>query len=316
MRKRLKDIDPDEIFLDSSNLPQFDTHQFEGRIDSPISKTTGYVVLAFFVCLLLFFTTRVGILQLKNGKEFTELSEKNYLRHTPLFAARGVIYDRNKVELAWNAPSDDPDVLIRQYKDVPGLSHVVGYVQYPTKDSSGFYYREDFIGMDGIEKTLNDSLQGKNGLRIIEVNALGKVSRENIIRPPENGDPITLSIDSKLQSKMQSVIKEVAERVGFAGGAGVMMDVRTGEIIAMTSYPEYDSNIMSDGKNRTKINEYLQSKNTPFLDRASDGLYTPGSIVKPYMALAALAEKVIDPSKQILSTNGVSLASLVYENHV
>lgn len=307
MRKRLKDIDPDEIFLDSSNLPQFDTHQFEGRIDSPISKTTGYVVLAFFVCLLLFFTTRVGILQLKNGKEFTELSEKNYLRHTPLFAARGVIYDRNKVELAWNAPSDDPDVLIRQYKDIPGLSHVVGYVQYPTKDSSGFYYREDFIGMDGIEKTLNDSLQGKNGLRIIEVNALGKVSRENIIRPPENGDPITLSIDSKLQSKMQSVIKDVAERVGFSGGAGVMMDVRTGEIIAMTSYPEYDSNIMSDGKNRAKINEYLQSKNTPFLDRASDGLYTPGSIVKPYMALAALAEKVIDPSKQILSTGSIAI---------
>jgi cell division protein FtsI/penicillin-binding protein 2 len=93
----------------------------------------------------------------------------------------------------------------------------------------------------------------------------------------------------------------------MAGGAGVMMDVRTGEIIAMTSYPEYDSNIMSDGKNRTKINEYLQSKNTPFLDRASDGLYTPGSIVKPYMALAALAEKVIDPSKQILSTGSIAI---------
>ena len=307
MRKRHTDIDPDEIFLDSSNLPQFDTHQFEGRIDSPISKATGYVVLGFFVCIISFFSIRTGILQIKSGRAFTELSEKNYLRHTPLFAARGVIYDRNKIELAWNAPSDDPEVLFRKYKEIPGISHVLGYIQYPTKDSSGFYYREDFVGMDGIEKTLNDTLQGQNGLRIIEVNALGKISRENIVRPPENGTPVDLSIDSKLQSKMHQVIKDIALRVGFAGGAGVIMDVHTGEIIALTSYPEYDSNIMSDAKDREKINGYLQSKNTPFLDRASDGLYTPGSIIKPFMALAALSEKIIDPSKKILSTGSIAI---------
>lgn len=307
MRKRHKDIDPDEIFLDSSNLPQFDTHQFEGRIDSPISHTTGFVVLAFFILTISFFTVRAGMLQIKKGDEYIELSERNYLRHTPLFAARGVIYDRNKVELAWNAPSDDPEVLFRKYKEIPGLAHVLGYIQYPTKDSSGFYYREDFIGMDGVEKTLNDTLQGENGLRIIEVNALGKVNRENIVRPPKNGTPVTLSIDSEVQSKMHQVIKGIADRVGFAGGAGVIMDIHTGEIIALTSYPEYDSNIMSDAKDRDKINAYLRSKNTPFLDRASDGLYTPGSIIKPFMALAALAEKIIDPSKQILSTGSIAI---------
>ncbi|MBP9701435.1 MAG: hypothetical protein KBD47_00450 [Candidatus Pacebacteria bacterium] len=307
MRRRHKDIDPDEIFLDSSNLPDFDTHQFEGRIDSPISKATGYAVLVFFMCVISFFTIRTGILQVKEGEVYSELSEKNYLRHTPLFAARGIIYDRNKVELAWNAPSSDPEVLFRKYKEIPGIAHVVGYIQYPTKDSSGFYYREDFVGMDGVEKTLNDDLQGKNGLRIIEVNALSKISRENIVRPPENGDAVTLSIDSRVQSKMYQVIKGIAERVGFGGGAGVIMDVRTGEIIALTSYPEYDPNIMSEAKDRTKINEYLNSKNTPFLDRASDGLYTPGSIIKPFMALAALTEKVIDPAKKILSTGSISI---------
>lgn len=307
MRRRHKDIDPDEIFLDSSNLPQFDTHQFEGRIDSPISKITGYTVIAFFLCLITFFAARVWILQVEKGEEFTQLSEKNYLRHTPLFAARGVIYDRNKIELAWNAPSDDPEVLLRKYKEIPGIAHVVGYIQYPTKDSSGFYYREDFIGMDGIEKTLNDHLQGKNGLRIVEINALGKISRENIIRPPENGTPTTLSIDSRVQSKMYQVIKDISNRVGFAGGAGVIMDIRTGEIIALTSFPEYDPNVMSEAKDREKINEYLRSKNTPFLDRASDGLYTPGSIIKPFMAIAALAEKIIDPSKQILSTGSIAI---------
>lgn len=307
MRRRHKDIDPDEIFLDSSNLPQFDTHQFEGRIDSPISKITGYTVIAFFLCLITFFAVRVWILQIEKGQEFTQLSEKNYLRHTPLFAARGVIYDRNKVELAWNAPSDDPEVLLRKYKEIPGIAHVIGYIQYPTKDSSGFYYREDFVGMDGIEKTLNDYLQGKNGLRIIEINALGKISRENIIRPPENGTPTTLSIDSRVQSKMHQVIKDISNRVGFAGGAGVIMDIHTGEIVALTSFPEYDPNVMSDAKDREKINEYLRSKNTPFLDRASDGLYTPGSIIKPFIALAALSEKIIDPTKTIFSSGSISI---------
>ncbi len=307
MKRKHIDIDPDEIFLDSSNLPQFDTHQFEGRIDSPISKITGYIVIAFFLCFIIFFAGRIWILQIKKGDEYTLLSEKNYLRHTPFFAARGVIYDRNKIELAWNAPSDDPEVLFRKYKEIPGISHVVGYIQYPTKDSSGFYYREDFVGMDGIEKTLNDHLQGKNGLRIIETNALGKVSRENTIRPPENGSPVTLSIDSRVQSKMHQVIKDISNRVGFAGGAGVIMDIHTGELIALTSYPEYDSNIMSDAKDRVKINEYLKSKNTPFLDRASDGLYTPGSIIKPFIALAVLAEKIIDPAKTIFSSGSIAI---------
>lgn len=308
MKRKHKDIDPDEIFLDSSNLPQFDTQQFEGRIDTPISRLTGYLVVSFFVIVLSIYIGRVWTLQVKKGDEYAALSEKNYLRHTPLFAARGILYDRNAVELAWNDQSQtDPDVTKRVYKNIPGLAHVIGYVQYPTKDKYGFYYREDFIGMDGVEKFFNDRLQGKNGLRIIEVNALGKVSRENIVRTPTHGENLTLSIDSKLQSKMHEVIKDVANRVGFAGGAGVVMNVETGEIIALTSYPEYEPEVMSNTKDVAKIRGYFNDKNTPFLDRATDGLYTPGSIIKPFIALAALNEKIIDPAKTIVSTGSISI---------
>ncbi len=97
-------IDPDEIFMDSHNLPQFDNTQFEGRLDKPISKTSLMVVLGFFILLGVSYTARAWTLQVKDGEMYALRSENNRLRHTPLFATRGVIYDRNGVELAWNSP--------------------------------------------------------------------------------------------------------------------------------------------------------------------------------------------------------------------
>jgi penicillin-binding protein 2 len=306
-RHRSAEIAPDEIFMDSHNLPQFDQNQFEGRLDRPISKLSLGLIVVFFSVIFLGYVARAWDLQIAHGETYADRSENNRLRHTPIFASRGVIYDRNGVELAWNSPGDDPYVPVRKYADLPGLSHVLGYVQYPSKDSAGFYYKEDFSGIDGVEKYFDKELQGKNGLRLVEVDARGQVQSENVVEPPEQGGNVTLSIDSRVQSKMYESIKDVATRTGFTGGAGVMMDVRTGEVIAMTSYPEYSSEVMSSKTDVALVRSYLTSKDKPFLDRAVDGLYAPGSIVKPYMALAALNEKTMDPSKQILSTGSISI---------
>jgi penicillin-binding protein 2 len=305
--KKYSEIDPDEIFLDSHNLPQFDNSQFEGRLDKPISKISLIVILSFFILVIGVYIARAWSLQVMDGEKYAQRSENNRLRHTPIFASRGVIYDRKGVELAWNTPGIDPYVPMRKYISDPGLSHVLGYVQYPSKDSAGFYYQEDFIGIDGVEKYVNDKLQGKNGLRLIEVDARGKVQSENIVKPPDQGDNITLSIDSRVQSKMYSSIHDIATKVGFAGGAGVIMDITNGEVIALSSYPEYSSEIMSSKTDTVKVRSYLSSKDKPFLDRAIDGLYAPGSIVKPYVALAALSEKIIDPMKKIESTGSISV---------
>jgi penicillin-binding protein 2 len=311
-KRKNKEIAPDEIFIDSHNLPQFDTQQFEGRLERPISRVTLSVIVAFFVLVLLTFGGKVWALQIKDGDSYRERSENNRLRHTPIFAARGVIYDRNNVELAWNAPSDDPDIALRKYKGDPGLAHVVGYVQYPSKDSAGFYYREDFEGADGVEKYFNTNLQGANGIKLVEVDARGRVQSQNTMQPPKEGENLILSIDHRVQSEMYRAIKDIAERVGFSGGAGVMMDVTNGEIIALTSYPEYDSEVMSSKTDTAKVKSYLTSPDKPFLDRAVDGLYTPGSIIKPYMALAALNEGIISPSRQILSTGSISIQNQYY----
>lgn len=314
-QNRIKDIDPDEIFLDSENLPNFDVNQFEGRIEKPITTNTFFFVTVGFFLIFAAFFLRAYDLQINNGAYYLEKSENNRLKNTLIFSNRGIIYDRNDNKLAWNILNNDADFPLRKYFEGSGLSHVIGYLKYPSKDSAGFYYSEEYTGMDGVEKYFSNILRGKNGLRIVEVDARGKIQSENVVRAAEDGKDLKLSLDAKLQSYMYDVIADLAQKVGFTGGAGVIMDVNTGEIITLTSYPEYDSQVLTDGKDRKTINQLLNNKNNPFLDRIIDGLYTPGSIVKPFMSIAALSEKIIDPNKKILSTGSISIPNIYDPEH-
>lgn len=310
-KNRIKDIDPDEIFLDSQNLPKFNTDQFEGRLEKPISVNTFilFSVVCFFIFII--FSIRAFNLQVTLGESYLEKSENNRLKNTLVFPNRGIIYDRNDNKLAWNVTSNEnSEFSLRKYSDYNGLSHILGYIKYPSKDSSGYYYNEDFVGKDGIEEYYNGILAGKNGLRIIEVDAKASVQSESVVRPAEDGKDLKLSIDSDLQNHIYGVISSLVQRVGFTGGAGVIMDVNTGEILAMTSYPEYSSQILTDGNDKKIINQYLTDKNNPFLDRVINGLYTPGSIVKPFMSMAALSENIIDPKTKILSTGSISIPNV------
>jgi penicillin-binding protein 2 len=314
--KREKDIDPDEIFIDSSNLPNFDTYQFEGRIEKSISQRTLFFLGGVFLIIFLIFIGKVWSLQVTQGNFYFTKSENNRLRNSLIFAKRGIIYDRNNIELAWNVENTDEKAFgLRKYIPLDGFAHLLGYVKYPSKDKYGFYYSDVFDGKDGVEKHYNVELSGKNGKRIVEVDALGEVQSENIIQSPKDGENLKLSIDSGLQAELYSEIKELAGRVGFTGGAAVFMNVETGEILAMTSYPEYNSQVLTDGQDKTKISKYFTDKSTPSLNRVVDGLYTPGSTVKPYIAYAALREKVIDPLQNILSTGSISLPNPYDPDH-
>ena len=255
---------------------------------------------------MIVFLFQAGKLQILHGQEYLDRSVKNTLRPVPIFAPRGIVTDRNGRDLIWNSPGLG-DVSVREYATSTGLSHVLGYVQYPSKDSNGFYYQDDFEGVAGVEKYFDVALKGDAGSRLVEVDAHGSMVSENVVHPPEQGQNIALSIDSRIQSSLYDNIKDIAERVGFAGGAGVIMDVHTGEVIAITSYPEYSSQVMSDRSDMKAIRALLSDKNLPFLNRAVDGLYTPGSIVKPYVALGVLNEGVIDASTVIVTTGSISI---------
>lgn len=300
-KKYNQDIDPDEIFLDSANLPGFNNDMFEGRIEKPISKFSILAVGFVFITLITFFTYKTLALQVYKGDEFIKRSENNILRHTIVFSDRGLISDRNNVPLAWNIPAtNDLDFNLRKYIEKPGMAHILGYVNYPQKDKSGFYYDTDVTGVEGIEKYYNDMLAGQNGIKIIETDALNKIISNNIIEQPQNGDNLILTIDSSVQEALFNSVKQVVDERGFSGGGGVVMDIHTGEIIAMTSYPEFDPNKMLVG-DKAAYNSYLNDTRKPFLNRITQGLYTPGSILKPYVAAGALQEGVIGQYQQILS---------------
>lgn len=300
-------MDPDEVFLDSSNLPQFDTFQFEGRIETPISKDTIVLLAIFFLTIAFIFLYRVGNLQIVHGAVYADQSEDNRLSHILIFPERGVIYDRNSVELAWNIPGEEEAVPSRAYIQKPGLSHILGYVSYPLADNKGVYYSTEYIGNDGIELQYNHILNGEGGLMIVETDALYSVQSENVVQLPKDGDDITLTIDSRVQSKMFEFMVELADEKDFQGGSGVIMNIHNGEILAMTNFPEYNSAILSEGEDADTIARYVQDINTPFLNRAVAGNYTPGSIVKPVVVLGALQENVISPQKNILSTGSISI---------
>lgn len=311
-RKKLNKvgIDFDEILMDSRNIHSFDTQQFEGRIEKTISKRSVFVVGAFFALVLLIFTFRLGVLQINKGQAYFSLSERNSLDSQTIFADRGVIFDRNNVELAWNERTEDMteyDFSHRSYTKTPGSALLLGYIKYPQKDKAGFYWQKTFLGMDGIEKAENDSLNGRNGSKIIETNALGEISSQNIVEAPIDGKNMILTVDARLQGAMYEGIKSLAETIGYQGGAGAMMDINTGELLVATSYPEYDSQILSDGSDSLAINSFLQSEQKPFLNRLVSGLYSPGSTIKPFIAMGALHEGIVTADTTVTSVGEIKI---------
>ena len=305
-----QEIDPDNVLLDSSNIPEYDVTQFEGRLEKPIKRGMLFSILAFFFVVALVFIVQAVNLQIIHGSEYRDRSENNLLRNIPLFAGRGQIKDRNNIVLAWNAPSvenSSNSAALRKYATTSGMSHLLGYVKYPSKDKNGFYYEDDFVGEAGVEKQFDKTLQGISGVRLIEVDARNQIVSESVARFPIQGKDLELSIDSRIQTVLYNNISKIANEVGFSGGAGVIMDTRTGEIIAITSYPEFSSQMMSDKSDPEAIKSLLNDKSLPFLDRAIDGLYTPGSIMKPFIALGALDQNIIGPNDVIVTTGSISI---------
>ncbi|OGI69910.1 hypothetical protein A3A09_01475 [Candidatus Nomurabacteria bacterium RIFCSPLOWO2_01_FULL_42_20] len=302
------EIEPDEIFLDSENIPAFNRQQFEGRLEKPITKRTIFFLAAVFLIIIFAFTWRVFDFQVVHGAEYTELSQNISLDHQIVFADRGIIYDRNHIPLAYNELNErNQDFSKRVYISKDGFGHLLGYIGYPLKDQVGFYWQKEFKGIDGIEKEYNVLLNGQNGVKVIEVNVRGEIQSENVLTPPRSGESLTLAVDSRIQAELFRLIKKWSDTANFKGGSGVIMDVKTGEILAITNFPEYNSSIISEGKEGGIIEGYLSDSRKPFLNRALSGLYTPGSIVKPFIALGALKEGVIDQNKKILSTGSISI---------
>lgn len=310
-KRRLGHLTVDNILLDSSNLPSFDTGRMEGRIELPLKKRNVYFILILFFLIVVVFFGRLVQLQVIEGAYFAAQSEENRLSNQVIIAERGVIYDRTGERLAWNEehamyPHPYP-FPARAYTDRNGLGQLIGYVSYPQKDADGFLFRTHYLGRTGVEATHNHTLAGSNGERLVEISAQGEVVSENVVVPPLAGAPLTLSIDAALSEAIYKQIATSTVTNHFRSGAGAIMDVHTGQIIAMASFPSFDPEIMADGDDAAAIAALTADERFPFLNKVTGALFVPGSVVKPFVAYAALAEEVVSEEDIIESTGALTV---------
>ncbi|HEY0947949.1 MAG TPA: penicillin-binding transpeptidase domain-containing protein [Candidatus Paceibacterota bacterium] len=303
--RRGLELNPDDIFLDASNLSGFDQSRLEGRLERPVAERTfatiGLVVGLLFIALM----AQAANLQIIKGKEYAERSERNRLRPEVLFAERGAIVDRNGTPLVYNEQGEDG--FVRRVYEYPGFSHLLGYVSYPKKDSSGNFYETEIKGLNGVEEAMDTVLAGENGTLLVEEDAHGDLQSSGTVKPSRKGETVTLAIDARAQRAFANAVSELADRIPFMGGSAILMDVNTGEVHALVSYPEYDPNVLSSGGPSDVIASYQTNSRRVYLDRAVSGLYTPGSIIKPMEAAGAISDGVVSPSWGIVSTGSISI---------
>lgn len=308
-RKKKPGIEFEEIFLDAQNVPAFDRARMEGTLELPLSKWSVIGVGIVFILIAGVFLGKLYMLQVAEGAAFREQSENNRLDKTIIIAERGVMYDRNGERLAWNETDKDAalEFPARAYTDRRGIGQLIGYVSYPKKDSSGFYYRTEYLGRNGLEESFNDILSGDNGERFVETDALGDIVSEHVVAAPTPGVSVETSLDAELSEVMHDIIATTTGQRGFRSGAGAIMNVNTGEVIALASYPSFDPEIMADGSDVEKIDAWNKDERFPFLNKVVGGVYTPGSIVKPFMAYAALNEGVVSEHTSFVSTGALTV---------
>lgn len=375
---RPQELSPDEIFMDSANIPGFEQGRMEGRLELPLSRRSVSVFFIAFAGMAIIFAVQLFRLQVIEAEKFNSRANSNRLEIQSILPERGLIFDRFGKKLAWNDPSfqlvlnasllgknitietlnsvlsflgvgikeedldeyvsvlsnQSEDIIIadllrweeaeavfenfpeaslraeassvRRYISNPGLAHLLGFLGYSDEVEENIFSAVGVkSGKSGIELLYNRELSGSMGERSAEVDSNGRIVAEAIQKGAKNGSAIKLTIDSDLQSKLFGSIAAVVRERGFRGGAGIILDLDSGEILAIISFPEFDSNLFNPVISASDLAKISSDPANPFFFRATSGLYQPGSIIKPLIALAALNEGTISPEKEVYSSGSI-----------
>src|SRR3989304_5228558 len=192
----------------------------------------------------------------------------------------------------------------RRYLEGPLLAHVLGYVgsisqdEYEELRNQG-YVLQDYIGKTGIELTYESVLRGRPGKKLIEVDALGRELRVISERRALDGANPVLTIDLDLQRKAKETLEEFTTDGDNA--AAVVMDIDTGEILAMVSLPGFDNNVFSGPLSDEELAALVEGPGKPLLNHAIAERYAPGSTFKTIVGAAALAEGIASTGTTLVS---------------
>jgi len=201
----------------------------------------------------------------------------------------------------------------RYYEDALSFSHVLGYVgkitdeEVKEKGESEDYQSTDWLGKSGLEYYYESELRGQNGKEQVEVDSKGKVKEVVAVSQPTAGQDIILTIDKDFQDEVSNILSRNLQSKATNKATAVVLDPRSGEILALVSLPCYDNNLFAEGISIEEYGRLINNKDRPLFNRVVSGVYPPGSTVKPMVAVAALEEGVINVDTTINDTGSISV---------
>lgn len=283
----------------------------------------GWLWLVF-----VFILGRLLILQVVEGKYYRVLADENRVGLVIKPADRGIITDRHGEILVRNVPEG------RNYLYGEAMAHVLGYLGEISQEELNHcqtvrdcqYQAGNIVGQVGIEKQYDDRLRGTDGGDLIEKDANGQVIRQIGSKEPVAGQNLTLTLDAGLQRQAYQLLTKISQDSEYVGegGAIIISQPQTGEILALVSSPGFDPNLFSifseesiDQKQKEKekkIAEVLNDKQLPMFNRAVGGEYPPGSTFKIVTAVAGLEEGKIDANTQVEDTGEIKIGLYRFSN--
>src|SRR3989344_2561769 len=203
--------------------------------------------------------------------------------------------------------SDLPDCQIekntvRNYAMGNVFAPVLGYegrINRTELESVADYSLNDYIGKAGLEQYYESELRGTAGKTEITRDATGIKRGTEVLSEPVSGNNLVLNIDAGLQEATYDALEKSIKNIGASKGAAIAMNPRNGHVLALVSYPSYDDNLFSGGISQADYDSIIGDPNNPLFNRATTGQYPTGSAIKPFEALGALQEGIIDPNKLI-----------------
>lgn len=217
---------------------------------------------------------------------------------------------------------------VRDYPTGELTAEVIGFLgpipasQKEELEAEGFVANRDKVGYAGVELSMDDVLRGLNGKRVVEVDVGGQEIRD--LESPVDavpGNNITLTIDTRLQLAARTALIDTINswntyfnRIKYSGGVVIAMNPKTGEILAMVSYPNYENNRMARQIPAYYYQQLSEDPNKPLLNHAISAEYAPGSVFKLGTAIGILNEGVVTPEQQIEDPGRITIVEKYSEN--
>jgi len=293
----------------AANLPNFSLTIVPN--DLPGDKAERYRVIARLADLISMSPTEID----------AEISKYGRYLSLPILIKDGLDY--NSVVILMTAAESLPGVRVaigtrRNYlSPLRSMSHLLGYEgRVSPNDLSVMadrgYLPTDKIGRVGVEAYYEKDLRGQPGRKKVEIDAMGREKKVAAKEEPVDGQNLVLSIDSDLQGVLESALRGELAALRKYKGVGIVLNAKNGEVLSMVSFPTYDNNLFAGGISRAELTKLNNDKNHPLLNRAISGFYPSGSTIKPFLAAAALQEKIIDVNTDFLSVGGIRIGQWFY----